>query len=214
MEELIDEISEPGFLQKKFGFPSSTSMQIDKLVIGGHSFGGLTALSCAEKDDRIKVVFTFDPWIWTRNEDILEGQFQTFQPMIHVLTEGFGPICEKHFFYDTNESMNHLLKQSKTDVHELIVLKETNHYHQTDAICIVPMEVCIKSSNKPHINVSEIYLLNTHVVMLFLHKNGIPACVDFNKLNERVKRFESKFLNYKLKYNIEQNRVEYELDDH
>jgi hypothetical protein len=40
------------------------------LILGGHSFGGLTAISVAEKDTRIKAIFTFDPWIWARNDDI------------------------------------------------------------------------------------------------------------------------------------------------
>lgn len=46
------------------------------MILGGHSFGGLTAISVAEKDTRIKAIFTFDPWIWARNDDIELGNLK------------------------------------------------------------------------------------------------------------------------------------------
>jgi hypothetical protein len=49
---------------------------MQKLIVGGHSFGGLTAISVAEKDNRVKAVFTFDPWIWARNDDIENGKLK------------------------------------------------------------------------------------------------------------------------------------------
>ena len=45
-------------------------MDTGRLVVGGHSFGGLTALSVADRDPRVKAVFTFDPWVWAKNDDI------------------------------------------------------------------------------------------------------------------------------------------------
>ena len=51
-------------------------MDCGKLIIGGHSFGGMTAISVAEKDNRIKAVFTFDPWTWARNEEIIDDKLQ------------------------------------------------------------------------------------------------------------------------------------------
>ena len=76
VDELIKDILKEDFLQDTFGFPDGAQMETDKLIIGGHSFGGLTALSVAEKDQRIKAVFTFDPWIWTRNQDVLTNNFK------------------------------------------------------------------------------------------------------------------------------------------
>jgi predicted dienelactone hydrolase len=40
---LIDEISQPSFLQK-MGFPEDVSLNLDQLIVSGHSFGGMTAI--------------------------------------------------------------------------------------------------------------------------------------------------------------------------
>jgi hypothetical protein len=107
-------------------------------------------------------------------------------------------VIEKHFFYNTDKSMQALLRNSKTEHQELITFREINHYHQTDAICIVPLEVCVKSSNKPHFNLAEIYLLNTQAVMLFLHKLGLtPTGFDRVKLSEHVNKHKQRFLEYR-----------------
>ena len=36
----------------------------------GHSFGGMTAMLVAQEDPRIKGVFTMDPWLWCRIDEI------------------------------------------------------------------------------------------------------------------------------------------------
>lgn len=51
------------------------TIESDKLILGGHSFGGVTAISVAEKDSRVKAVFSFDPWTWPRNDVILSDKF-------------------------------------------------------------------------------------------------------------------------------------------
>ena len=168
--------------------------------MGGHSFGGLTALTVAEKDKRIKAVITLDPWIWSRNHDVITNNFKLSQPSFNIITEGFGPVIQKVFSYDVHEIMEYLLSQADTDKHELIYFKETNHYHQTDAICIMPVEFMVKSSNRPHHNVAELYLLNTQAAMVFLNKNGLNNSFDADKLEAHVNKLGKKFLDYKMKY--------------
>jgi len=58
------------------------------------------------------------------------------------------------------------------------MLKGCSHYHQTDAICIFPIEASIKSGNKIQTNVGDIYLLNTNLVMIFLSKLGLSNSLD------------------------------------
>jgi hypothetical protein len=36
----------------------------------GHGFGATTAISFAAKDDRIKKIITFDPWLMPIHEEI------------------------------------------------------------------------------------------------------------------------------------------------
>ncbi len=43
---------------------------IDKLVIGGHSFGGMTAIAAANYDRRIKACVTLDPWLYVYHKEI------------------------------------------------------------------------------------------------------------------------------------------------
>ena len=76
----------PDFLKQNCQFDSEVSLDIDKLVLGGHSFGGMTALSVAENDTRVKFVFTLDPWIWARQLDMDSGVLKLNKPSFHIIT--------------------------------------------------------------------------------------------------------------------------------
>lgn len=67
---LIDEIFREGFLQEYCGFSDQIDFETEKLVMGGHSFGGMTAIAVSEKDDRVKATFGFDAWTWCVNQRI------------------------------------------------------------------------------------------------------------------------------------------------
>lgn len=122
----------------------------------------MTALAVAEQEPRVKAVFTFDPWLYARKDDILNKKFVIKQPQVHVITQGFSPTVEKFFHYSTEDVMAALFKASESSQKQLIYLKDCSHYHQTDAICIVPIEVFVKTrSRTPQTNVADIYLLNT-----------------------------------------------------
>jgi pimeloyl-ACP methyl ester carboxylesterase len=45
---------------------------MDKLTIMGHGFGATTAIAFASKDQRVKKVVTFDPWLSPLKEEIVE----------------------------------------------------------------------------------------------------------------------------------------------
>ena len=55
-------------------------MDLDKLILGGHSFGGMTAMQYARKDPRIKALFTLDPWLYPRKAEIEKGEFKIDLP--------------------------------------------------------------------------------------------------------------------------------------
>ena len=94
-------------------------------------------------------MFTFDPWMWACHEEINEGKFILNLPQAHVITEGFSPVIERVFKFDSLYAIDAILKNSLGNPIEYMILKDCNHYHQTDAICIAPVEAFIKSSNKP-----------------------------------------------------------------
>ena len=56
---------------KKAGFPEDVTLNLDKLIMSGHSFGGMTAIeSSLNEPERIKVCLTLDPWLYCRHSDI------------------------------------------------------------------------------------------------------------------------------------------------
>lgn len=69
MRGLIDEISKVDYLQTQ-GFPEGVTLDMDKLMVCGHSFGGVASIATAQCDDRVKVCLALDPWLMTiKNED-------------------------------------------------------------------------------------------------------------------------------------------------
>lgn len=67
IKALIDEISrESGrALLSRIGFSPSFELDLSKLTISGHSFGGMTAIKVAKDDPRVKLCATLDPWFFT-----------------------------------------------------------------------------------------------------------------------------------------------------
>lgn len=97
VRSLIDEISHPNFMQK-IGFPEGVSLNLDKLIVSGHSFGGMTAIDTSVNEpERVKVCLTFDPWLYCRHADILAHRYLIKQPLIAVSSEEFHPFCENWF---------------------------------------------------------------------------------------------------------------------
>ena len=64
MSSLIDELFEEDFLQTKLGFSRRFSIDIDKIIVNGHSFGAITSLATAVLDKRVKVTLALDPWFF------------------------------------------------------------------------------------------------------------------------------------------------------
>jgi hypothetical protein len=60
----------------KLKFPVGVNLNLDKLIMSGHSFGGMTAIDATRLEpDRIKVCLTMDPWLYCRHADILAHRF-------------------------------------------------------------------------------------------------------------------------------------------
>ena len=97
--------------------------------MAGHSFGGMTSLAVAECDDRIKGVFTMDPWLWCRLQEIEKKEFYLKQPQYNIMSEGFTPICEEFFGFNSDKEMVEIMNNSTDDRKEFMRLLECNHYH-------------------------------------------------------------------------------------
>lgn len=69
-KNLIDTIFEDKFAQNDLGFDAAVELELEKLIVGGHSFGGMTAIAVSECDERVKATVTLDPWLWIVVEKI------------------------------------------------------------------------------------------------------------------------------------------------
>ena len=54
--------------------------------MGGHSFGGMTAIAMSECDERIKATVTLDPWLWIIIEKIDNREYKVNTAQCHVLS--------------------------------------------------------------------------------------------------------------------------------
>ena len=88
------------------GFNSNVKFDLDRFICGGHSFGGMTAIEVAKQEpERVKAVYTFDPWIYAVNDNIETEGYGIEQPQVHVLSDGFAPVIQEYFDYDTEEML-------------------------------------------------------------------------------------------------------------
>ena len=91
---LIDEILDQKTLLRTLEFEEEIEIDTGKIITGGHSFGGMTGIGVAVKDSRVKAVITHDPWLFTSEKEINEGEIMLEIPFLAVCSERFHPWCE------------------------------------------------------------------------------------------------------------------------
>jgi pimeloyl-ACP methyl ester carboxylesterase len=92
---MIDTLFEEKFAQTELGFDDTVELELEKLIVGGHSFGGMTAIAVSECDERVKATVTLDPWLWIIMEKIDNREYKVNNAQCHVVSEGFSPEVEK-----------------------------------------------------------------------------------------------------------------------
>jgi platelet-activating factor acetylhydrolase len=61
VESVISSLAKPDFVRKVFGPEATMSIDLSKVAISGHSFGGITALQVGLKNMKVKGVVSLDP---------------------------------------------------------------------------------------------------------------------------------------------------------
>ena len=83
---LVQELHDrPDYLQSELKFPESIALDLSKLTMIGHSFGGMTALKVCAVEPRIKACLTMDPWFI--DEDFDNVQRLASMPLQQLDTE-------------------------------------------------------------------------------------------------------------------------------
>lgn len=72
---LIDQVSTPAFIKDTFNGWEKAQLDLTKIVVGGHSFGGITALGTTCADRRVKACIGLDPWFFPHYKELNAGKF-------------------------------------------------------------------------------------------------------------------------------------------
>lgn len=96
------------------GFPKGVSLDFSKLVVSGHSFGGITALASAARDTRIKAILTMDPWYYPYTDRMEKLKIQKPIPILINLSESFVKQCALYSYdYEVDLEKFHKLNDAK-----------------------------------------------------------------------------------------------------
>jgi pimeloyl-ACP methyl ester carboxylesterase len=165
-------MQEKGFLLKA-GLPPATRIDMSKLILGGHSFGGMTALHVAKDDNRVKLCGTLDPFLFSHHKEVLAGEFVMPIPSIAVSSEMFHPSIQKGF--PSWDTLKALFNHSKAKEVENVVVKRTGHLHQCDLASLIPFELYILSLKWPQRTTNETYQLHSELLLDFFFRRGFMA---------------------------------------
>ena len=131
---LIDDISKPNFMSRFF--PSQdVQLDLNKLIMAGHSMGGAAAVRTAEADQRVKCLLTLDAWTWPVSREIgsdsYEGMKERDLPVFLLNTGSFFPYCnqiDKKF--DAKKCHERLRDVVMSDCQvQDIILEGAHHFH-------------------------------------------------------------------------------------
>ena len=87
-------------------FPSKVLLELDSIITGEYSFGGMTAIVTARSDYRIKACIKLDHWVFTYQKEINQGDFYLKKPFYTVSTEAFHPFCQLESWKTFKNSFN------------------------------------------------------------------------------------------------------------
>lgn len=82
-----------------FGKPG-IELDFERLTVGGHSFGGITALKVGKVNKEVKSCIVYDPWFMVEREKILKESPAAFTfakndpPTLIVNTESYSEFCD------------------------------------------------------------------------------------------------------------------------
>lgn len=143
-------------------------LDLDDLIMMGHSFGGATALSTVSKRKEFKYCILLDPWMFPIKDEELYKRIQ--QPILFINTQTF----------HIESNVKAMVKFLTNDNRKMYTIKHTTHENQTDSPLIVGywLNWFMKKLN-PEIALN----INNALILTFLHEY-IKEPVNINELQE------------------------------
>lgn len=96
--------------------------------MGGHSFGGMTAIAVSKKDPRVAACITLDPWLYVYEKEIMEQNYGLTIPLFVINTEYFHPHL-KTLGFNSPDTLTAFLRNCTDRRLENAVMKTVGHLH-------------------------------------------------------------------------------------
>jgi platelet-activating factor acetylhydrolase len=135
--DLINELETPEFLKQ---IDDKAIINMSELVLGGHSFGGMTMIYTAslKLKYKIKTLWVFDPWMFPFHEEIIAGKLCVNVNMSLTNSDKFFECFQN--WWDYKLTIKKLIKNNKKPTENKLILN-TSHTHQVDYCVICPVDV-------------------------------------------------------------------------
>jgi hypothetical protein len=90
-DEILDLFEEVADLPATVLEEPEAEVNMSELILGGHSFGGITQLLTATRltKAQLKAVWVFDPWMFPLHEDFSSGKLRISVPTIIISSGSF-----------------------------------------------------------------------------------------------------------------------------
>lgn len=129
---MIKDVTENKNFRKKILQEEDVVIDPRELIIGGHSFGGMTALytSTRLEKDQLKAVWVFDPWMYPLKKEWASGSIKLKHPTLIINSELFHPDVLKHGKFDSWQLVKDVVQHSEArDKTENLVIRDSGHWH-------------------------------------------------------------------------------------
>lgn len=184
----------------KLRFPPGVHLDLSKLILSGHSFGGMTCIETARNEPvRVKACLTFDPWLYCLMNEIKSSALKSTSQMgiseedmlispggsqttatygsPYVLAQPFIAISSESFhpicekWFESLATLKRLIEHCCRDPRiEHVVVKNTGHLNQVDMSAVTPLEVAVMTKTRPQLTTIETYLLMSKLWLSFLRR--------------------------------------------
>ncbi len=107
-------------------------LDLNKIAVGGHSYGGATALTSSALDNRIQACIGLDPWVSPVPQPVLHSGLTI--PQLHIMR----PSWENSDYPSNYKSLDTILSSSTNQIYRFI-LEDSEHLDYSDIPLFSPI---------------------------------------------------------------------------
>ena len=178
---LIDEFHSCNWLSEKLGFPESVTLDLNKMIVAGQSFGGSATIfsACEDTTGRIKAICTLDAWLWPT----ITMDYKTWNvkvPFLNIYSENSFPQQPENFVHDPHVTIfEKAMVDAGNNAIENVTMLNQGHVNQLDMALVIPLELRMGGELGDlgwSMDVTaRKYMVNAHLMMKFLKDKGFDS---------------------------------------